>query len=79
MSNVWAKHTNSFIARSDDGQEFTIHEFTEYHSSARAVGVEAGTSILRTEDDEEVNRLSKGEYEIVARGLRIHTDDPRAS
>ena len=79
MSNTWAKHTNSFVAHSDDGQEFTIHEFTEYHSSARASGVEAGQSILRTEADEVVTRLSKGEYEIVARGLRIHTDDASAS
>ena len=74
----------SFIARDDDGREYTIHILTytvsvgnKSDSNAEREGM---TSSLRTSDGRAVNRLEKGRYELLhpVRNVRLTSDDPNA-
>ena len=74
--------TGTFTAVSDDGRRFTLTEYTTFHEGHTADGPysTAGTKRLRTSDGSDVNRVAKGEYEVVgANGiLRIRSSDPNA-
>jgi hypothetical protein len=61
------EHTNTFRARSDDGREFTIYEFTNVFETQSDKGMSRveGTKSLKLEDGTSVRRLGKGKYEVV--------------
>ncbi len=74
----------TFVARDEDGREYTIHILTYTVSvgnrsdpNAEREGI---TSSLRTAEGQPVNRLAKGKYEILhpIRNLRLTSDDPIA-
>ena len=75
------RQTGSFVATSEDGEEYTIHEFTKFidvgtrRDPTRQI---RGLRELRTEDGRAVNHLEKGRYEIVQTGQILMSDDPDA-
>ena len=77
------KLTKTFNAISDDGQKFTIYEFTKYLNAGSFENPNKtieGTKELRTSDNEAVNRLEKGKYEILNPfgNIKVTSNDPNA-
>lgn len=78
---IMEKHTLTFSAKSGDGQEFTIYEFTQLLDVGTFGNPDAvieGLKRLETSEGQSVNRLEKGKYEIVALSLIIISDDKNA-
>lgn len=75
------RHVSSFSAVGEDGRTETIHVFVDVlDAGTRAdpnAGIE-GLKLLRTDTGDAVNRLEKGEYEVVATGEILRSDDPNA-
>ena len=77
-------HVGSFVARDEDGREYTIHILTYTVNVGNRSGPNAEregmTSSLRTSDGQPVNRLEKGKYEMLhpIRNVRLTSDDPNA-
>lgn len=81
IDRKYVQRTGTFIANSPDGTEYTIHIFTEFVESRTTSGrqVVEGLKHLKTAGGEHVNRIAKGEYQIV--GLcetSLASDDPDA-
>jgi hypothetical protein len=75
------KLTNTFKAFSEDGQEFTIHEYTNFidaSSFGKEKAFKPGQKELRTSKGDVVNREEKGKYLIVALDLIVTSDSPNA-
>ncbi|MEE9448853.1 MAG: hypothetical protein V3V72_02290 [Ignavibacteriaceae bacterium] len=73
--------TKTFKAFSEDGQEFIIHEYTNFIKSGTFENpnrVTPGMKELRTSNGDKVNRLDKGKYEIVSTALVVTSDSPDA-
>ena len=74
----------SFVARDKDGREYTIHILTYTVSVGNRTDPNAEregmTSSLRTSEGQAVNRLKKGEYEMLhpVSNVRLTSDDPNA-
>jgi hypothetical protein len=74
----------SFVARDEEGREYTIHILTYTVSvgnrSDPNAEREGMTSSLRTSDGQPVNRLAKGKYEMLhpVRNVRLTSEDPNA-
>ena len=79
---IQIKKTNTFSAYDEEGREYTIFEFTEYHeveTGDRAELVE-GLKELRTEDGLPVTRIEKGVYHIIDfEEIEVKSDDSHAS
>ncbi len=62
------RHTKTFTAVTDDGDEVTIFEFTDFHRCHTTEGSSTvqGLKDLRTADGRPVNRKSKGVYHYSA-------------
>jgi len=77
------KHTGTFKAHSDNGDLFTIHEYTNY-SKTGSFGHQdqlvEGTKELRTPDGKTVNRIAKRKYEIldIFGNIAVYSDMPDA-
>ncbi len=68
------RKTGEFLAVADDGQTFTIEEFTVFLNagSMRNPNEEiAGLKSLRTSDGRSVNVIGEGEYKIVGTGVKL--------
>ena len=75
------RRTGSFVAVDNEGNEYTIHVYTKIldASTMGNLGAEKeGEEILITDEGLSVNRLKKGEYQIVQTGEIIYSDDPDA-
>jgi len=75
------RHTGSFKATNKDGIVYTINIFTEILDvgSFTEPGAEIeGLKQLQTDKGDAVNRVKKGEYEIVISGEALASDDPKA-
>ena len=73
--------TGRFTAHTAAGREYLIVVYIEdaavsSRDDAGATG--AGTRHLLTERGERVARLGRGHYQLVARGVELFSDDPRA-
>ena len=80
MSNRTLEQTGSCVAHADDGRAFTIIELTEFlsgHTSKGPHRVE-GHKRYVTSNDEGVNKLAKGEYEIVTLGIIVRCPEANA-
>jgi hypothetical protein len=77
-------HVGCFVARDEEGREYTIHVLTYTvnvgNRSDPNLEREGMTSSLRTSDGVAVNRLEKGKYEMIhpIRNVRLTSDDPAA-
>lgn len=70
-----------FTAFDEDGKEYRLRSYQGYASAATRANPSAvapGLKRIVTEDGESVNRVKKGEYEIVATGVILFTSDPDA-
>ena len=75
------KLTNTFKAFSEDGLEFTIHEYTNFidvSGFGKEKTVKRGMKELRTSSGDKVNWIEKGKYYIVALDLTVTSDSPNA-
>jgi len=66
------RKTNEFTARSEDGQEYIIYEYTNVIDAPNLNDPSAairGLKRLCTSEGEDVNFKSEGVYEIVFSGL----------
>ena len=75
------EHTLTFTAKSEDGREFTIYQFTDLVDTGTRGDPNAaveGLKDLVTSEGDSVNRIEKGKYEIVQQGLRLTSDDADA-
>jgi len=71
----------SFIALDDTGERHRLHVFVEILDVSSRDDPSAemeGLMSIRTDSGGAVNRLERGQYLIVAGGLRLHSDDPVA-
>jgi hypothetical protein len=79
--DTFKKKTATFNATSDDGRQFTIDVFTEFHETNTNAGrrvVEANKT-FKTTDGMDVSPKGKGTYEIVdLDGLVVQSQDPAA-
>ena len=75
------KKTNQFEAKSEDGSNFIIIEYTEYRdvSDKKGRGFSPGLKHLETDSGDAVNRIEKGKYLIVGLNCIVTSDDPKAS
>jgi len=82
MSRKVTEHTGTFTAHSEDGQEFTVFIFTDYHEGRTSSGPHRveGLKEMRTSDGEHVNWIEKGKYQVIigVETLAIFSDDPNA-
>jgi hypothetical protein len=58
------RETDRFLARSDDGREFAIVEFTTFLDAGNGTWI-PGIRELRTSDDTAVNFNSDGVFEVL--------------
>ena len=75
------RHSCSFVATDDAGNEYTVDIYTEIidaGSHDQAGEVLEGIKRLCTEDGMAVNRIKKGIYQVVITGEIIKSDDPDA-
>lgn len=75
------RHTGTFIARGSDGRDYTVHVYTEYISAGSFDDPDAvieGMKGLHTSTGQRVNRLGKGQYQIVSTGVALRSDSPEA-
>ena len=66
------RKTNEFTAISDDGQEYTIYEYTDVIDAGNLSDPNAtirGAKRLCTSEGEDVNFKGEGVYEIVTSGI----------
>jgi hypothetical protein len=79
MPNV-TRFTRSITATDDSGKQHRLNLFTKYRVDTDSEGTKElpVRGIIQSEDKESVNRLDKGEYEIVLSGIRLHSADPDA-
>ena len=66
------RKTNEFTARSDDGQEYTIYEYTDVIDAGNLNDPNAtirGAKRLCTSEGEDVNFKGEEVYEIVTSGI----------
>lgn len=74
------KQIGSFTATDDAGRQQTILKFTDvinvdhFEGSASVTGIQS----LRTASGQSVNRIAKGEYQIVTSGLILRSTSPDA-
>lgn len=74
------RQTGSSVATDPTGRLCTVVVLQDVISTANLTS--PGTSRLGLPsffmDGQQVTRLSKGEYEVVGSGLKLHSDDPAA-
>lgn len=70
----------SFLAIGDDGKSYTIQIFEERIDVSSNDGPASigGLKRLYTSNGEEVNRIEKGEYEILKTGVMLLSSDSNA-
>ncbi|MGA2619280.1 MAG: hypothetical protein ABSF26_16855 [Thermoguttaceae bacterium] len=81
MNRKFTKETAAFSARSKDGTEYTILEFTDFVEICTRGGCEVQPEArrLRTSKGEHVNPVEKGKYRIVGLvAIDLVSDDPNA-
>jgi hypothetical protein len=77
-------HTGTFSAVDKDGKEYTVHEYTRITGIPATRETPAGEmevgKFLKTSDNQDVNRIDKGKYEIVSvfGNIPLTSDDPHA-
>ena len=81
MKSTSKQKTDSFGAVSDDGYTYTLEIWTTIHkwNDSNGGGRTNGPNEIRTDDGKHVNRLNKGEYEIVGEGVRLRSDAMNAA
>ena len=71
----------TFVAHDERGSSHTIHVYTEFMETrtfdAATTELE-GMNELRTASGQPVNRIAKGEYEIVDSGMALKSSAPDA-
>lgn len=75
------KRTGSFVAKGDDGREYTLYIYTEYaraDAQGESPSVTEGTQRLVTSNGDPVNVISSGVYYLPGDGVTIRSDDPKA-
>jgi hypothetical protein len=75
------KHTGTFTAYDDFGQEHVIYIYTDIIDAGSNTNPHAtieGMKELLTESGECVNSKENGVYEVVSSGLLLHSDAPNA-
>ena len=80
MSQKTIRRIGSFEATDDQGK---LHEVTIYQTFIKAGsrgGTQevAGLKSLELGNGSAVNRIGQGEYEVVATGAKLRSDDPNA-
>ena len=73
--------TQEFTATDEEGTEYRLllyQDFVPAHTFDNPSAVVPGLTRILTEDGESVNRVKKGEYEIVQTGVRLRSSDPDA-
>jgi len=82
MATKRVEHTGTFAAAGNDGQQYTIYEFTEIvavPTTGNPGGERPGIRSLQLSTGEPVNRMDKGKYEIMSSvNIPITSDDPNA-
>lgn len=76
-----AELTGTFEAIGSDGQQYKVNIFTEFVSASTFADPHAvveGLKELRTSKGLHVNRIRKGEYQIVRTGVDLRSDSPNA-
>jgi hypothetical protein len=79
--NMTRKLENTFIATDPAGKKRTLTCFRQYRTPQTLTGranPAPGMLEIETEDGDEVIARGNGEYEIVATGLVLHSNDPDA-
>jgi hypothetical protein len=75
------RQTGSFVTTDDTGEQVIVIVYQDVIATGNLTNPNTsrlGTPSLVTEHSERVNRLSKGEYEIVGSGRKLHSNDPEA-
>ena len=73
------RYIKSFAATDEMGNRFTLHIFRQFRHTATEV-VE-GTSSIKTQSGQPVNRVGKGEYKllgVIGPDIVLRSDDPDA-
>jgi hypothetical protein len=81
MAAKRTEHTGSFSAVDAGGHQHTLQVFTDILDAGTPNDPDAerpGAISIRTLDWAVVNRIAKGEYEVIPTGQRLHSDDPNA-
>jgi hypothetical protein len=75
------RHTGTFTAQDKTGKIHTVHEYTDFIDAGTLDDPSAtipGLKQLRTSDGQVLNYKQKGVYEIVATGIILKSNDPKA-
>jgi len=67
------KLSGTFIAKSDDGTQYTIYKYTEYLDAGSGEFIESWKD-LRLSSGTSVNRIKQGEYQIVDTGIILYSN-----
>ena len=81
MSSKTLEHTGSFDAVSADGETYTLEIWTTIIRGNTSDGPyrTEGLKELRTSDGRHVNRIAKGEYEVIGiESVRLTSSSPNA-
>jgi len=78
---ITTRQIGSFVATDDSGKPYKLIVYQDFDQSRDFDGrvtEKAGLPWVCTEDGEHLNRLSKGEYELIGSGLKLHSIDADA-
>lgn len=81
MSTKTEKLTQTFTAKDASGRKRKLYVFTTFVTSKQLSGPSEtfpGTKSIRTSDEQHVNRVAKGHYEVVGTGETLRSDEPDA-
>ena len=81
MTRKEVERTAQFVAKSADGREYLIEEFTEVNVFQSSKGIKRvpGNKFLQTQDGTNVIRIDKGHYQIMASDeFEVLSTDPNA-
>ena len=75
------RRTGTFMVDGNDGRSYTIYIYTDFINAGTLDDPRAeieGLKELRTSDGKAVNRLSKGEYQVVQTGVILRSSESDA-
>jgi hypothetical protein len=81
MGEAMLKQTGIFEAVGSDSETYTVYELTDINNVGAQTdpyAVAEGLKELRTSDGLTVNRIKKGEYQVVQTGVSLFSDSPAA-
>ncbi|MDQ4120711.1 MAG: hypothetical protein M3209_04605 [Acidobacteriota bacterium] len=78
MNRTKTEYTGEIIAIDENGREYRVLEFTEYHDASTFTTPnvwEEGLKELKLSDGSLINKISDTEFEVVATGIRLRVKE----